>query len=212
MISLGLILLASTSCSTKQKVSELPAGANKAALSSAKPKPKLKVATRPSFSDTAGRTTLVGGPGSTSSAISNVKPKALVVAPPKPTAVPRTVLADVPTPKPVVDKPLVEKAAVERKPIKTRSENFDLASGETDLAALQYKYHVVVGSFKDKTNAVALQTALIAEGENGAIVVVNHQEMFRVIIGSFDSYKEAHTRISKMGDRFIDAWVLAQTK
>lgn len=217
IISMGLILLATSSCSTKQKVAEIPAGANKAAISTSKPKPK--VASRPSFSDNAGRTTLVGANGDTGTPISNVKPisaaapKPIVVAPaPKPVATP--------APKPIAPKPIVEKpvevkvnvAPVERKPVKTRTENFDIAVGESSSSNFKYKYHVVVGSFKDKTNAITLQSNLLADGEKGAVVVVNEQQMYRVILASFDEYKEAHARISRMGDRFIDAWVLVQAK
>ena len=212
IISMGLILLAASSCSTKQKVAEIPAGANKAAISTTKPKPK--VASHPSFSDNAGRTTLVGASGDNGAPISNVKPvsasapKPIVVAP-----APKQVTTA--APKPVVEKPVEIKAkvsTVERKPVKTRTENFDIAVGETSSSNFKYKYHVVVGSFKEKTNAVSLQNALLAEGEKGSVVVVNEQAMYRVILGSFDEYKEAHARISKMGDRFIDAWVLVQSK
>lgn len=216
IISMGLILLASSACSTKQKVAELPAGANKAAISTSKPKPK--VASRPSFSDNAGRTTLVGANGDNGAPISNVKPisasapKPIVVAP-----APKQVAIAAPkplAPKPVVEKPVEAKAnaaAVERKPVKTRTENFDIAVGESSSSNFKYKYHVVVGSFKEKANAITLHSALLSEGEK-ALVVVNEQQMYRVILGSFDEYKEAHARISRLGDRFIDAWVLVQSK
>ncbi len=212
IFSMGLILLAASSCATKQKVSEIPAGANKAAISTSKPKPK--VASRTSFSDNAGRTNIVGANGDTGAPISNVKP--ISAAAPKPIVVapaPKQVAA--PAPRPVVEKPVEVKAnvaTVERKPVKTRNENFDIAVGESSSSNFKYKYHVVVGSFREKANAVSLQSTLLAEGEKGAVVVVNEQEMYRVILGSFDEYKEAHTRISKMGDRYIDAWVLVQAK
>lgn len=213
MIYSGLFLFALSSCSTKQKVAEIPAGANKAAVVA--PKPKPKAATHPSFTDTAGRTTLVGGPGEAGSAISKpvpaTVPKPVAVTKPKPAVVP----AAAPVQKPIVEKTVAPKtvaAPVERKPVKTRSENFDIAVGEANVSNFKYKYHVVVGSFKEKKNAVSLHAALQAEGEKGAVVVVNEQQMYRVIVGSFDEYKEAHTRISRMGDRFIDAWVLVQAK
>ena len=211
IISMGLILLAASACSTKQKVAEIPAGANKAAISASKPKPK--VASRPSFSDNAGRTTIVGANGDTGAPISNVKP--ISAAAPKPIVVapaPKQVAA--PAPKPVVEKPVEVKANVanvERKPVKTRTENFDIAVGESSSSNFKYKYHVVVGSFKEKANAITLHSALLSEGEK-ALVVVNEQQMYRVILGSFDEYKEAHARISRLGDRFIDAWVLVQSK
>jgi hypothetical protein len=218
MFFFGLILLAFISCSTKQKVAEIPAGANKAAVTA--PKPKPKVATKPSFTDNAGRSTLVGGQSESGSAITKPVPVATPAPKPVATPVPKPTVVTAPTPKPIAPKPDVDKpiapkavaATVERKPIKTKTENFDIAVGESKSSSFKYKYHVVVGSFKEKSNAVALHTALLKDGEKGSVVVVNEQEMYRVILGSFDEYKEAHARISRMGDRFIDAWVLVQAK
>jgi len=91
----------------------------------------------------------------------------------------------------------------------TRNEKFSLADGETNAEALKYKYHVVVGSFKSQVNAKGLQNTLKNEGNN-ALVVVNEQGMFRVLIASFNEYAQARTRISQITDRFPDAWVLVQ--
>lgn len=91
----------------------------------------------------------------------------------------------------------------------TRNEKFILAEGETNADALKFKYHVVVGSFKSQTNAKGLQTTLKSEG-NKAIVVVNEQGMFRVLIASFNQYAEARARINQIKERFADSWVLVQ--
>lgn len=91
----------------------------------------------------------------------------------------------------------------------TRNEKFSLAAGETNADALKYKYHVVVGSFKSQVNAKGLQGTLKSEGNN-ALVVVNEQGMFRVLIASFNEYAQARTRINQIIDRFADAWVLVQ--
>lgn len=91
----------------------------------------------------------------------------------------------------------------------TRNEKFSLADGETNVEALKYKYHVVVGSFKSQVNAKNLQSILKSEG-NSALVVVNEQGMFRVLIASFNEYAQARSRISQLSERFADAWVLVQ--
>jgi len=91
----------------------------------------------------------------------------------------------------------------------TRNEKFSLADGETNADALKYKYHVVVGSFGVKDNARALVSKLKGEG-NKALMVVNEQGMFRVLIASFDQYTQARARINQITDRFADAWVLVQ--
>ena len=91
----------------------------------------------------------------------------------------------------------------------TRNEKFSLADGETNVDALKYKYHVVVGSFKSQVNAKGLQNTLKSEGNN-ALVVVNEQGMFRVLIASFNEYAQARARINQISERFADAWVLVQ--
>jgi len=94
-------------------------------------------------------------------------------------------------------------------PENTRNEKFNLAEGETNTAAFNNKYHVVVGSFSIQQNAKNLQSTLKNEG-NSAIVVVNEQGMFRVLIASFNDYSEARARINQISSRFPDAWVLVQ--
>lgn len=91
----------------------------------------------------------------------------------------------------------------------TRSESFKLASGETNTAALQFKYHVVVGAFGNHDNARNLRNKLINEGNN-AIMVQNEQNMLRVIIASYNDYSEARAKINQIRATYADAWVLVQ--
>ncbi|HPD60046.1 MAG TPA: SPOR domain-containing protein, partial [Paludibacteraceae bacterium] len=97
--------------------------------------------------------------------------------------------------------------STENVPEITRSESFSLAEGETNQSAMNYKYHVVVGSFRNQSNAKGLQRTLSNEGYN-PVIVINEQGMFRVIMNSFNTYNEAHVFISKIQSRFPDAWVL----
>ena len=89
----------------------------------------------------------------------------------------------------------------------TRNETFSLSDG--DAAALKFRYHVVVGSFKSQTNAKGLQSALLSEG-NQAIIVINEQGWYRVLIASFNEYSQARSKINQIKTRFADAWVLVQ--
>ena len=89
----------------------------------------------------------------------------------------------------------------------TRNETFSLSDG--DAAALKFRYHVVVGSFKSQTNAKGLQSTLLSEG-NQAIIVINEQGWYRVLIASFNEYSQARTKINQIKTRFADAWVLVQ--
>lgn len=92
---------------------------------------------------------------------------------------------------------------------RTIDESFKLADGETNNAAFARKYHVVVGSFGVQSNAKNLQRTLNSEGNN-AIIVVNEQGMYRVLIASYDEYAQARNRINQINSRFPDAWVLRQ--
>jgi len=148
IIALSVIVVAISSCKTKQKIAKVPAGAN-------------IEATAPSTVTT-------------------------------------------PT---VVETPVSSAVSSEREV--TRNENFRLAEGETNAEALKFKYHVVVGSFSKKENAKSLQSILNSEG-NKSIVVVNEQNMFRVLIASFNDYNQAHVRIKEIETRFPGSWVLVQ--
>lgn len=92
---------------------------------------------------------------------------------------------------------------------RTIDENFRLADGETNHDAFARKYHVVVGSFSVQSNAKNLQKTLNNEGNN-AIVVINEQGMYRVLIASYNEYAQARSRINQISARFPDAWVLRQ--
>ena len=150
IIVLGLVMFATSACKTKQKIAEIPAGAN----------------------------------------IEATAPKTVLTQPTQ-TQISTPVQAEV------------------TEPEITRNESFSLANGETNTEAMNYKYHVVVGSFKSQSNAQGLQKTLNAEG-NKAVIVVNPQGMFRVLIASFNDYKQAHVRIKDLATRFPDAWVLVK--
>ncbi len=91
--------------------------------------------------------------------------------------------------------------------INTRDESFRLSDG--DKTTFTKKFHVVVGSFGIKDNALTLSYTLKREGNN-SIVVQNENEMYRVIIASYNDYNEAHSKINRIRNRFPDAWVLRQ--
>ncbi len=90
-----------------------------------------------------------------------------------------------------------------------RDEAFRLDQGEQNTAVMNQKYHVVVGSFKNRDNAKGLQQTLNSEGNN-AVIVINEHGMYRVLIASYPEYKEARAKINGIKDRFADAWVLVQ--
>lgn len=92
-----------------------------------------------------------------------------------------------------------------------RKESFKPVENETNQDVVTKKYHVVVGSFGSQTNAQNLAATLKKEGKNPA-VVVNENNMYRVIVFSFDDYTQATNAKVEIQNRFADAWILVQNK
>lgn len=99
-----------------------------------------------------------------------------------------------PTPTPVV---------VEEKEV-TRAEKFEVVEGQENVVLK--KYHVVIGSFGNKDNALRLQAQMRPQYE--PILVQNDKGMYRVLLMTYDTYNEAKTKIAEVRSQFPDAWVL----
>ncbi len=94
-------------------------------------------------------------------------------------------------------------------PEEVRDETFRLDAEEKDTGVMGMKFHVVVGSFKNRDNAKRLQQSLNEAGNN-ATIVLNEHGMYRVLMASFLEYKDARSKIDEIKGRFPDAWVLIQ--
>jgi cell division protein FtsN len=117
----------------------------------------------------------------------------------EPVFVPTPVVAPQPEPKPEPVSEVVEEKVV------TRAEKFEVIEEQKDVVVLK-KYHVVIGSFGNKDNALRLQAQMKPQYE--PIIVRNEKGMYRVLLMTYDTYKEAKTKISEVKDQFPDAWVL----
>ncbi|MBQ8721618.1 MAG: SPOR domain-containing protein [Paludibacteraceae bacterium] len=93
---------------------------------------------------------------------------------------------------------------VEEKEV-TRAEKFEVIEEQKDEVVLK-KYHVVIGSFGNKDNALRLQSQM--RPQYNPIIVRNDKGMYRVLLMTYDTYKEAKTKIAEIRDQFPDAWVL----
>jgi len=109
----------------------------------------------------------------------------------------------------------VEEAAPVSKPrtsttnVSTRSESISAVDGED--ATLLKRYSVVIGSFKNKTNAYSLKERMQNDGYK-AVLGTNSQGMLRVIVASFDDKADAaecrDAVKHKYAPNFQDAWLL----
>ena len=114
----------------------------------------------------------------------------------EPTFVPAPVVVPEPEPEPKVE--VVEEPEV------TRAEKFEVVEGQTNVVLK--KYHVVIGSFGNKDNALRLQAQMRPEYE--PILVQNDRGMYRVLLMTYDTYKEAKTKIAEVREQFQYAWIL----
>ena len=86
---------------------------------------------------------------------------------------------------PVATEPVAEEVNYDATPV--RQEQVDAVAVSGDLKP----YSVVCGSFSLQANAQALKEFLIGEGYKAGIVKNVQKNMFRVIIGSYDTKAEA---------------------
>ncbi len=118
-----------------------------------------------------------------------------------------------PTPPPPPATPVVEPEVKKEEPKpelpevkEVKEEQFEIAEGEEkDLL----KYHVVVGSFKNKINAQNLQNKLIQE-KNKALIVINEIGMYRVLIASYETYEQARYKRKTLMTAYPGVWLLVQ--
>ena len=122
----------------------------------------------------------------------------------EPVFVPTPVVAPQPEPEPESAPAPVVVEVVEEKEV-TRAEKFEVIEEQKDVVVLK-KYHVVIGSFGNKDNALRLQAQMKPQYE--PIIVRNEKGMYRVLLMTYDTYKEAKTKIAEIRDQFPDAWVL----
>jgi cell division protein FtsN len=91
----------------------------------------------------------------------------------------------------------------------TRTEKINAYQGE-DASRLK-RYSVVIGSFKQSTNAYSLKERMQNDGYN-AVLAENEQGMLRVIVSSFDDKADAAASRDaikqKYAPSFQDAWLL----
>ena len=116
----------------------------------------------------------------------------------EPTFVPAPVVVPEPEPEPEPKGEVVEEPEV------TRAEKFEVVEGQTNVVLK--KYHVVIGSFGNKDNALRLQAQMRPKYE--PILVQNDRGMYRVLLMTYDTYKEAKVKIAEIREQFPDAWIL----
>lgn len=109
----------------------------------------------------------------------------------------------------VVSKPRTDIERESDLNVSTRQERINPYMGE-NTANLR-RYSVIIGSFRNSTNAYSLRDRMQSDGYN-AMVAQNELGMLRVVVSSFDSKRDAlYSRDafrSKYYPNFQDAWIL----
>lgn len=70
------------------------------------------------------------------------------------------------------------------------------------------KYYLVYGSFSSKNGAEKAHKGLIDKGLNTKVLFLASKNMYRVVIGDFESHAEASTKKADLGGEFSQTWVL----
>lgn len=103
----------------------------------------------------------------------------------------------------------IQPVVQEEPKIRVAEEKISLVEGEANTKLMTMKYHVVVGSFKNKDNAKKRQQEFTPA--YSPTLVINEQGMYRVILLSFDEYESAKLAIKDLsGTLPKDTWVLRQ--
>ncbi len=72
-----------------------------------------------------------------------------------------------------------------------------------------YKYHIIVGAFIEKSNAIRMNKRMMDEGKSSRIIVINEGRMRAVSYSSHPNLQEAIKVLPKARKEVIDeAWVL----
>lgn len=108
----------------------------------------------------------------------------------------------------------IDEVPVSKKPAATTSNATVTKERVTAVEGTGLKrYSVVIGSFVNKTNATSLRERMTNQGYN-AILAQNQQEMYRVIVASYDDKADAAQARdaikSKYYPDFQDSWLLEQ--
>ncbi len=69
-------------------------------------------------------------------------------------------------------------------------------------------YSVVVGAYSVKANAEAVQKRCAAEGNDAQLAYNSERNMYRVIIGTYDSKNEAVAKRNAVASKYEGAWIL----
>ena len=78
---------------------------------------------------------------------------------------------------------------------------------------VNYNFHVVSGSFRNKRNAENAMNILIQKGYQASVLERNGDGLFSVLYGTYSTQAEADEALLKIqGEENKDAWILLQEK
>lgn len=138
-------------------------------------------------------------------------PKVVPMPEPEPVEVQPEVIEPVEQPQIYVTEPELVEDVPADEPLpaeeNVRTEKFQVVDNP---AVVLKKYHVVIGSFGVKDNALNLQQQMRPAYD--PVVVINDRGLYRVLLVSYDTYAETRRKVDSLRDQFPDAWVLIQKK
>ncbi|MGN6645175.1 MAG: SPOR domain-containing protein, partial [Cytophaga sp.] len=100
----------------------------------------------------------------------------------------------------------VEETVIEEKPVSVKKEKKTVAAVQT-ADAVSGKYYVIVGSFKNESNADKLHEKLSAKGKAVTKLPIDANGYYKVAVGAFDSMEAANTEASGLAADFSGTWI-----
>lgn len=104
---------------------------------------------------------------------------------------------------PLVEQPANNTVTDNSDNVAVRQENLQVVNGNGLKA-----YSVVVGAYSVKANAEAVQKRCAAEGNDAQLAYNSERNMYRVIIGTYDSKNEAVAKRNAVASKYEGAWIL----
>lgn len=104
---------------------------------------------------------------------------------------------------PLVEQPANNTVTDNSDNVAVRQENLEVVNGNGLKT-----YSVVVGAYSVKANAEGVQKRCVAEGHDAQLAYNSERNMYRVIIGTYDTKNEAVAKRNAVASKYEGAWIL----
>jgi cell division protein FtsN len=98
------------------------------------------------------------------------------------------------------------KSEKEKTPVNNETPKVNASGTEENLTI--GKFYLVYGSFSSKNGAEKARKTLTDKGLNTKLLFLSSKNMYRVVIGDFESHADATNKKTELGSEFSQTWIL----